>query len=192
MKNKKTLILVESAIMLGLAVALSFIRIIKMPWGGSVTLLSMLPLALISIKHGLKWGLSAAFLYSVIQLLIDLGEVTAWGLTPLIFTGMIFLDYLFAFTSIGLAGIFRRKGFEGQCLGVISAVAFRFFFHFLSGMLLWGEYAAYYEWAQGSVPLYSLIYNGAYMFPEIIFTAIGAAILLKAPYVRKLFTESAN
>ncbi|MCL1823028.1 MAG: energy-coupled thiamine transporter ThiT [Oscillospiraceae bacterium] len=190
MKNKKTLILVESAIFLGLAIALSFVKIIKMPWGGSVTLLSMLPVALISIRHGVKWGLPVAFLYSAVHFFTDLGEVMTWSLTPAVFTGMIFLDYLAAFSVLGLAGVFRRKGFEGQCLGVALAVTLRFASHFLSGIILWGEFAAYYDWSQGSVPLYSLIYNGAYMFPEIIFTTIGAVVLLKAPYVRKLFTVS--
>ncbi|MCL2698093.1 MAG: energy-coupled thiamine transporter ThiT [Oscillospiraceae bacterium] len=190
MKSKKVLTLVESAVLLGLAFALSFVKIIQMPWGGSVTLLSMLPLAVISIRHGLKWGLSAAFLFSALDFFESLGRVMVWGLTPTVFAGMVFLDYALAYTVIGLAGLFRRKGFEGQCLGVVFAVTLRFVCHFISGIVLWGEYAAYYEWAQDSVPLYSLLYNGAYMFPEIIFTTIGAVILLKVPYIQKLFTQA--
>jgi len=183
-KNQKTsskiAILAECAVMLGLATALSFVKIIKMPWGGSVTLLSMLPITVVSIRRGIKWGLPVAFLYSLIQFGLDLGEVLTWSLTPTVFAGMLFLDYLFAFSVLGLSGIFRKKGFEGQLLGVIIAVTLRFAFHFLSGMVLWGSYAAEYDWAGGSVPLYSLIYNGAYMFPEIIFTGIGAAVVIKA------------
>jgi len=183
-RDSKTLILAECAIMLGLATALSFVKIIKMPWGGSVTLLSMLPIALVSIRRGVKWGLPVAFLYAVIQFGMDLGDVLTWSLTPAVFVGMLFLDYLFAFSVLGLSGIYRKKGFEGQLLGTVIAVTLRFAFHFLSGMVLWGSYAAEYDWANNSVPLYSLIYNGAYMFPEIIFTAIGAAIVIKTPFMK--------
>ncbi|MCL2018136.1 MAG: energy-coupled thiamine transporter ThiT [Oscillospiraceae bacterium] len=191
MKNQKTLILVECAIMLGLAIALSFVKIIRMPFGGSVTLLSMLPIAVVSIRHGLKWGLPVAFLFSLIQFFTSLGEVMTWSLTPAVFAGMTFLDYILAYTVIGLAGVFRKKGVEGQCLGVATALTLRFFSHFLSGVILWGEYKAYYEWASDlSVPVYSLVYNGIYMFPEIIFTTIGAVVLLKTPYIRKLFAPN--
>ncbi|MCL2637748.1 MAG: energy-coupled thiamine transporter ThiT [Oscillospiraceae bacterium] len=190
MKNKKVLILVESAIMLGLAFALSMVKIIQMPWGGSVTLLSMLPIAVVSIRHGLKWGLSVAFLYSLAQFFFAFGRVMAWGLTPTVFVGMVFLDYLLAYTVVGLAGFFRKQGFEGQSLGVVGAITLRFASHFISGIVLWGEYAAYYDWSQNSVPLYSLLYNGAFMFPEIILTTIGAVILLKTPYINRLFSSN--
>lgn len=190
MKNKKILTLVESAVLLGLAFALSFVKIIEMPWGGSVTLLSMLPIAVIAIRHGTKWGLSVAFLFAAVQFFSSLGKIMTWALTPAVFAGMVFLDYLLAYTVIGLAGLFRRRGFEGQCLGVVMAVTLRFASHFISGIILWGEYAAYYDWSQNSVPLYSLLYNGAYMFPEIIFTTIGAVVLLKAPYIRKIIVPN--
>ena len=52
--SQKTQLLVEGAVVIALATVLSFIRIIKMPWGGSVTLLSMLPIVIYSIKNGVK------------------------------------------------------------------------------------------------------------------------------------------
>ena len=61
MKNSKTLTIVEGAVMVALATVLSFIRVYKLPWGGSITLLSMLPIAVFSIKHGVAKGLGAAF-----------------------------------------------------------------------------------------------------------------------------------
>ena len=81
MKNSKTLTLVEGAVMVALATVLSFIRVYKLPWGGSITLLSMLPIAVFSIKHGVAKGLGAAFVFSLIQfiqgitdgLVLDLG-----------------------------------------------------------------------------------------------------------------------
>jgi len=188
-KNQKIGVLAECAVMLGLATALSLVKVIKMPFGGSVTLMSMLPIAVVSIRRGVKWGLPVAFLYSLIQFALDLGDVLTWSLTPVVFAGMLFLDYIFAFSVLGLAGFSRKKGYEGQLLGVIIASSLRFAFHFLSGMVLWGEYAKSYDWANGNVPLYSLVYNGAYMFPEILFTAIGAALVLKAMQNMKLVSQ---
>ncbi|MCI6330549.1 MAG: energy-coupled thiamine transporter ThiT, partial [Lachnospiraceae bacterium] len=65
--SQKTQLLVEGAVVIALATVLSFIRIIKMPWGGSVTLLSMLPIVIYSIKNGVKNGLLVAFVYSLVQ-----------------------------------------------------------------------------------------------------------------------------
>jgi thiamine transporter len=202
MKQTKTLILVECAIMLGLAVALSFVKIMQSPFGGSVTLLSMLPIALISIKHGLKWGLPVAFLFAAIDLGLSFAKVVSWAQIPTndgeiiswsLFFGIIFLDYIFAYTVLGLAGIFRKKGFEGQSFGVAFAVTMRFVFHFLSGIILFGEFKEYFPWAEElSVPVYSLIYNGIYMFPEILFTTIGAVVLLKTPHVKRMFSPAVS
>ena len=68
MQSKKVRIMVEGAVMLALATALSFIQIYKLPWGGSITLLSMLPIVLFSIRRGVAMGLAVSFLFSLIQL----------------------------------------------------------------------------------------------------------------------------
>jgi thiamine transporter len=190
MKTSKTLILTEAAIMLALAVALSFVKIIKMPFGGSVTLMSMLPIALFSIKRGIKWGFFTAFLYAVIHLCMSLGEILTWSLTPAVFAGTVLYDYILAYAVLGLAGKFGKNSYEGKALGVTFALTMRFFCHFVSGIVLWGEYKAHYDWAENmNVAVYSLVYNGIYMFPEILFTSIVGFILLNMPYVRKLFTS---
>ena len=67
MKNEKVLTLVEGAVMVALATVLSFIKIIHLPWGGSITLLSMLPIVVFSIKRGIGHGLAASFAFSLIQ-----------------------------------------------------------------------------------------------------------------------------
>ena len=92
MKQTKIRTLCECAIMLAVAVILSFIQFGKLPWGGSITLASMLPICLIAIKHGWKWGLGTAFCFSWFQILQ--GEVFAWGLTPTILVSSLFLDYI--------------------------------------------------------------------------------------------------
>ncbi|MCL2070689.1 MAG: energy-coupled thiamine transporter ThiT [Oscillospiraceae bacterium] len=184
MKNTKVLVLAECAIMLGLSIALSFVKVWKMPMGGSVTLLSMLPLILISVKYGIKIGLPVAFLYAGFQFGVDIGEVMTWGMTPGAIVGMSVLDYLIPFTGLGLAGVFRYKKLPGWCAGIAVVMVLRFAGHFTSGIIIFGQWAPE-DW---NVALYSLVYNGAYMLPELIFTMLGAIFLLKTPHVRTLFS----
>ena len=181
MKNEKLKKLVLSAIMIALATVLSFVKVYKLPLGGSITLLSMLPIVLVSVFYGVKQGLITAFAYSVIQMLVDLGEVVGWGLTPTALIGCIIFDYIIAFTVIGLAGIFRKKGLWGIIGGTALALFLRFVSHLISGVLIFDI------WCEWSSPLlYSICYNGSFMLPELIFTAIGAAALFKLPQIRDI------
>lgn len=189
--SQKTKLLAEGAAMVALATVLSFIRIIKMPWGGSVTLLSMLPIVIFSIKNGVKNGLIVSFAFSLIQFLQGIMDgLFGWGLTPASLVACILIDYLLAFTVLGLAGLFRNNGLKGWILGIVLAVALRLFMHFLSGVIIWHSFGELWGgfFTENSV-LYSLLYNGAYMLPEMIFTTIGAVVLLKAPQTRKLILE---
>ncbi|MDR0222218.1 MAG: energy-coupled thiamine transporter ThiT [Oscillospiraceae bacterium] len=186
-KNITVAVLAECAVMLGLATVLSFVKIIPMPMGGSVTLLSMLPIVLISIRHGAKTGLLAAGAYSLIQFAADAGMLFGWALTPAALIGTVTLDYLLAYTGLGLAGAFVNKGgpVAGALAGTAAVTGFRFLCHFISGIIIFGQWAP-----DGWNPvLYSLCYNGLYMLPELIFTVAGAAALLKAPYVSKMFVR---
>ncbi len=191
-KTTKTSALVEGAVMVALAAVLSYIRVFHLPWGGSVTLLSMLPVAVYSIRHGWVNGLMAAFVFSLIQFgqgIVD--GIFGWGLTPVMLIACILLDYIAAFTVIGLAGVFKNKGTIGQLGGIVMVMLFRFGFHFLSGVVIWHSFGELWdgfytenEW------LYSLLYNGCYMLPEIIFTVIGAFALLKIPQTRRIILVS--
>lgn len=188
----KTSVLVEGAVMVALATVLSYIRVFHLPWGGSVTLLSMLPIAIYSIRHGVKNGLFASFLFALIQFgqgAID--GLFAWGLTPVMLIGCIALDYILPFTVLGFAGMFRRKGTVGNILGIVVVIVLRFISHTLSGVvifhsagILWDGFETENEW------IYSLCYNGAYMLPELAFTLIGAVLLLRLPQTRKLFSQA--
>ena len=191
-KNSKTRILVEGAIMVALAFVLSCIKVFKLPWGGSITLLSMLPIAVFSIKRGVKAGLFAAFVSALIQLGqgIVADGLLGWGLTPVMLISCMFLDYIGAFTVIGLSGIFRKNGLVGRLAGTALAVLIRYIFHIISGAvifhssgMIWETFSTDNEW------LYSTLYNGAYMLPEMIFTVIGAAVLLKVPQINRLIEE---
>lgn len=180
--NTRTKLMVESAVMIAIATVLSFVKVWQMPLGGSITLLSMLPIAAISMKNGLKWGLETAFIYSLIQLGLDISAVMSWGLTSQILFGTIFFDYIFAFTALGLAGIFKKHGSKGMCLGVFMVMTLKFLFHFISGIVFFGT------WAQEgwNIAVYSLCYNGAYMLPEAILTVTATFALSKIPQTKSL------
>ena len=189
MRHTRTVALCESAILLALAVALSYLKPFgDMPWGGSITILSMLPLCLVAIKYGTLWGLGTAFCYSWFQILQ--GGVFAWGLTPGMLIASLLLDYILAFTVLGFAGIFRKKGYWGMLLGIALVITVRFLVHYVAGVVLWAnldEFVAFGETWINRPYLYSLVYNGAYMLPELLMTVTGAAVLLKIPQMNKLF-----
>lgn len=191
-RNSKTRILVEGAVMVAMAFVLSYIKIFRLPWGGSITLLSMLPIALFSVKRGVKAGLFAAFVSSLLQLGqgIAVDGLLGWGLTPAMLAACIFLDYIGAYTAVGLAGMFRGGGLGGRLAGTALAVLIRYALHIVSGAaifhssgMIWEAFSTDNEW------IYSTIYNGAYMLPETVFTVIGAAVMLKVPQINKLMEE---
>ena len=180
--NKTTQKLAFSAIMLAMSIVLCFIPIYKMPMGGEITLLSMLPISFVSVKYGLKQGLLTAGLYSIFQLVLGIAGGNVFVYTQTIFAVVIcvLFDYIVPFTALGLAGIFRNKGHTGIVGGIALAVFIRFCCHYITGVIIWGQ------WAENmSKYLYSLIYNGQYMLPEMIITCIAATILINAKPIRK-------
>ena len=183
MSNKKTKIMTECAILIALSTVLSFVKVWNMPWGGSITLFSMLPVACISVRHGVKWGLGSAFVYSVIQLFfgITLDGLLGWGLTGGILAACILLDYILAFSVLGLSGVLSNKGLKGVLFGTFLSVFLRFVCHFLSGVYVFASAGKLWQGFETSNTfLYSLVYNGAYMLPEIVMTLVGAAVVFKA------------
>lgn len=111
MKNKKVIILVESALCVALSTALSFFAIYKSPFGGDVTFASCLPIALLSYRRGIPCGIAAGFVYSIIQLLMGLENISyATGIWSA--AAIIFLDYIIPFTIIGFSGMFRKTNRE--------------------------------------------------------------------------------
>lgn len=188
MKNQKTIILVEGAAMVALATVLSYVRLFKLPWGGSVTLLSMLPIVLFSIRRGVKPGMVVSFAYSLLQFGQGISDgIFGWGLTPVMLIACIVLDYIGAFSVLGLAGLFRKNKLTGWIAGISMAIGLRFVLHFLSGVVIWHSYGALWDgFATENSVLYSFLYNGCYMLPELIFTLIGAIVLLKTPQSARL------
>lgn len=184
-KRRSNLIkLAECSVMLALSVVLSFVEIWKMPMGGGITLLSMLPVCLIAVKYGIGGALPTAFLYSVIQFAIGFasGNVFVYCTTAATWIVCMLFDYIVPFTVLGFSGIFKKKfGNIGIIAGIALMICIRFVCHYITGVYIWGQ------WAEGMSPyLYSLIYNIQYMLPECILTSVAAGILIKLPAVRKL------
>ena len=181
-----------SAVFVALATVLSLIEVIRMPLGGSVTLLSMLPIVMISIMFGLKWGFGTAFVYALGQLALGLPEVLTWGLTPAMLIGTVLFDYIIAFTVLGIAGIFAKKGYAGICGGVALAIFLRFVSHFISGYVIYKnleQFKIFGNIFTNRPFLYSLAYNGFYMLPELVITTVAASIIFRIPAVKKLFAQ---
>lgn len=181
MSKKPVYKLTLCAIFIALSTVLSLIKVYDPPIGGSVTLLSMLPIAMLSVMLGVKWGLGAAFVYSLAQLALGIGDIFSWGLTPLSVIGTVFIDYIFAFTVIGLSGAFSKKGYIGICLGTALAVFLRFLCHFTTGIVIFDIWC---DWDR--VWLYSLCYNGSFMLPELVLTSLAAVVIFRMPQIKKL------
>ena len=173
--------------MVALATVLSFIRIFKLPWGGSITLLSMLPIVVFSIRRGVKAGLAASFVFSLIQFVQGIMDgLFGWGLTPGMLVACILLDYILAFTVLGIAGLFRNMELKGCISGVALALVSRYVLHVISGYVIWQSYGELWSdfFIENSL-LYSLVYNGCYMLPELVFTMIATCILFAQPQAKK-------
>lgn len=160
--------LVFSAMAIALGTVTSFIKLLDLPMGGSITLLSMLFICLTGYWYGLGAGLMTAIAYGFLQLIID----------PYILSfPQMMVDYIFAFGALGLSGLFS-KAKNGLIKGYIAGVLGRYFFAFLSGMIFFGVYAADYGM---SAPVYSLLYNGIYLITEAVITIV----ILFIPPVKK-------
>lgn len=194
MKKTKTIAIVEGAIMLALAIVLSLITPFRnlLPFGGSITLVSMLPICLYSIKHGVLRGLCVSFLFAAFQFVQGIQDgLFGWGLTAGLLIACIFLDYFLAYTVIGLAGIFRKKGLSGWIAGTVIALVLRFVCHFVSGVYVFGYTGKIWEkldFVAENKYIYSAVYNGAYMLPEIILTVAAAVVLYSVKPIRNLLT----
>ena len=170
--------LCEGAILLALAIVLNYLSkmiFANMPQGGSISL-GMFPLLLYVHRWGLGRGLLIGFSYGLLDMLIDGGY--AWGWQSML------LDYLVAYTALGLGGFFKGKGwgiFPCITLGCLG----RFGVHYLSGITLYKILAPTTVegleslGAIASPHVYSILYNGVYMLPNTIIALVLAALLLK-------------
>jgi thiamine transporter len=167
MKKLSTRALVEAGVMIALAQVLSYVRIFEAPFGGSVTAGSMVPILFFAIRWGVGPGMLAGAVYGVLQFL--LGPKYSMHILSIL------LDYIVAFGVLGLAGMFN-KSMKGILLGVTAGVFGRFVSSVLSGVIVFGAYApeTMNPW------VYSMIYNGSYLLPELAISFFFVIILYRA------------
>lgn len=187
--KSSTLFLVEVAVFTALAyildLASGFIFSRIWPQGGSVSI-AMVPIFLMAYRWGVKGGVLTGFLLGLLQFILGFSQIYT------LLQG--FIDYFLAFSGVGLAGVFAstiRKALnekkKGKWMFYATAGAFlgsvvRFVFHFISGAVFFGSYAPKGQ----PVALYSLIYNGTYMLPSFILSAIIVILVISAAPKRML------
>ena len=169
--------LTTTGVMLALGLVLSLIRLFDAPYGGSVTLGSMLPILLLAILYGTKWGVLSGVVFSLLTMLLS-GIPAPPVASAWMYILVVLLDYVLAFGLLGLAGAVYRllspKAFAVP-MAVALSVVLRFLCHFLSGILIWRVYA----WEGYGAVLYSFLYNGGYMLFELIITTALSVLIAK-------------
>lgn len=189
MKQTKTLFLVEVAVFSALAYLLDlfsgflFSRI--WPQGGSVSI-AMVPVFLMAFRWGVKGGVLTGFLLGLLQFILGMSQIfhPVQGI----------LDYLIAFSVLGVAGIFasqikaglqtgnRKKWIALVIAGSFIGSVLRFTAHFVAGWVFFGT------WAPPGQPawLYSFLYNGTYMLPSMIISTIIVFLIISAAPTRMM------
>lgn len=161
--------LCEGAIMLALALVFNGLKLIRFTNGGSVDL-AMIPILFFAIRWGVGSGCLVAFVFGALQIFID-GAV-AWGWQSLL------LDYLVAFTPLGLAGLFRGKKW-GIFVGTLICAFLRFLVHYISGITIYAIVAPteLFSITFTEPWMYSLAYNGSYMLVNTVICLVVFALL---------------
>jgi len=181
MKQGNLRSLVETAILVAVGCVLSLFVIYQAPHGGEVTPLAMLPILLIGLRNGLKWGLLGGFLYALLQMMVRFFAPPVP--TAIAVASVVMLDYILAFTVLGLSGLFKGKKY-GILYAAPLCLFLRFLCHFFSGIFVWSEAPFAQAFSDGAIWLFSLLYNGSYMGIELILTTVfGFALCKAAPVV---------
>ena len=175
MQTTKTKRLTESALLVAVATVLSVLPLAALPYGGSVTLASMLPILLISWRHGVIFGLFAGSVFGGVQCLLGLSNFSYFTTWQSILA-ILMLDYILAFAVGGLGGAFRRFSMRQSTaltLGALLVSVLRYLCHVISGATVWAGLSIPTEAALA----YSFLYNATYMLPEAIVLMAAAAYL---------------
>lgn len=197
--------------LIALATVLSLIKPFSLPFGGGITIASMMPIVLIGFIYGTKTGISAGLIYSIIQMMLGSSTIAAaflpgeeqMALHKAIL--MCIADYVLAFSVLGLGGMFKSKiknETVALSLGALFATFLRYVCHIVSGGILWGAWAEWFFSQEGFYKIgeyvlsafsgtalawvYSVFYNGLYMVPEIIITVVACPMVYRAVKSSKL------
>ena len=173
-RNRRRKLSTRQLVFCGTAMALAFvasyIRLFHMPYGGSVTLFSMLFICLIGNWYGVGVGVLTGLAYGILQFLQEPFVLSLF---------QVCCDYVLAFAVLGLAGVFANSK-NGLAKGYILGILVRGFFHALGGYLYWMDYMPE-EFPQAIAQFYPIVYNYSYILAEGVLTLIVIAL----PPVRK-------
>lgn len=169
--------LVFCAMSIALAFVTSYIRFLPMPFGGSVTLFSMLFIVMTGYWYGPKTGILVGFTYGILQFLQEPYVLSLF---------QVCCDYLLAFAALGVSGFFSKSR-NGLLKGYILAVLLRGVFHTLGGYLYWMSYMPD-NFPQSLAFAYPVIYNYSYLLAEGALTVV----LLCLPPVKRAFEQVRN
>ena len=175
------------AVCVALSFALSYVRIFKMPMGGSITFASMLPIMLFAYMFGSRKGVLVGAIYGVLQAVQE---------PTIIHPAQFALDYLVAFAAIGLTGCMRSLGvMKGKmraqfAVGAVIACALRFISHYFAGVFAFGVWADYYAESYGIAALanpyfYSFVYQCMYIIPELAIVLAASMLVMSSKNFRK-------
>ncbi len=177
MKNLKTKVMIETSLLVAMAVVLDYVAGIYSqpfwPFGGSVSL-TLVPIAVLAYRHGVVMGVVGGFLVGVVQLVMG---------ASIIHPAQVLLDYPLPFAALGLCGLFARgvNGSTGrkQMLMILVSTAFasciRLISHVISGVIFYAVYAP-----KGMNPwVYAIVYNGPFIVLSYVVSAIVLVILYK-------------
>lgn len=177
--ENRTFQLVLSAVMVALATVLSVIPVMQLPFGGSVTLFSQVPIIAVSWILGVPWGLASGLAYGILQILVGGIGNFSYVQGMLAYIILVFADYLIPFTCLGFGGMFKRvikNPYAAATVGTLLVCFVRWFSHFISGATIWTEYAP--DTAIKAVLAYSASYNASYMVPETVITVLGICVVI--------------
>jgi len=169
--KEKILTIVTAGLCVALSVVLSEIKLFEMPMGGSVTAASCLPLVVFGMAFGPVWGMVAAVVYAIIQIILGMD----WYVSPF----QMFLDYGLGYASLGIVGFaalksetrlkikspikrFARAGLVKAIVFTVIAYIVRWFCSVLSGVIFYAEYAG-----EMNPWVYSMTYNGSFLAVDL-------------------------
>lgn len=173
-KKLTTRQLVFCAVAIALAYVTSYLKIFSLPWGGSVTLCSMLFIVLVANWYGVSTGVMVGLAYGILQFIQEPYVLSFF---------QVCCDYIFAFAALGVAGLFAKKA-HGLLKGYIAAVILRGAFHALGGYLYWMDYMPD-SFPKSLTAIYPIVYNYSFLLAEGVITVI----LISIPAVSKALTQ---
>lgn len=173
-KKLTTRQLVFCAMAIALAFITSYLKLFRLPWGGSVTLCSMLFIVLIANWYGVRTGITVGLAYGILQFIQEPYVLSFF---------QVCCDYILAFAALGIAGFFAKKS-HGLVKGYLAAVVARGAFHALGGYLYWMSYMPE-NFPKSLTAVYPILYNYSFLLAEAVLTVV----IISIPAVSKALVQ---